>query len=158
MLYKLLQNNAHADLASIWLIRLEKGEEILSSLTTFCRYFHLHFGEISGIGAVQQAEIGWFDPIHQRYSIKSIQENLEITTLIGNLAIKENEPFFHLHVTLSNAAFELLGGHLHKAIVSVTGEFILKTYNSQGLNRELEYSTGLYLWSDLVKFPENGYI
>lgn len=158
MLYKLVQNEGHADSARIWLIRLEKGEEILTSLTRFSQHFHLYSGEIAGLGAIQYAEIGWFDPVHRRYSIQTLQEDLELTSLIGNLATKENEPFFHIHVTLSNAAFEVVGGHLHKAIISITGEFILKTYEPAGLKRELDQATGLYLWSDMEKFSENGYI
>lgn len=166
MQYKWIRNDLSGD--STWFIRLEKGEEILKSITQFCQRnqsFTGATGWITGIGAVSYAEIGWFDPEAKQYVTKVYQDNREITSLMGNLSLKEKEPFFHIHVTLSNAMFDVRGGHLVKAIISVTGEFVLRTFPTQRLSchstdltRTLDEATGLYLWSDLEKFSENGYI
>ena len=161
MLYKLIKDVLPGD--STWFIRLEKGEEILESLTKFCKKFKSFTGAtgtITGIGAVSYAEIGWFDPEYKKYVTKVYRENREITSLIGNLSLKEKEPFFHIHVTLSNAAFEVRGGHLVKALISATGEFVLRTFRLPGpstdLKRKQDEETGLYLWDELQKMEEIG--
>ncbi|MCE5222891.1 DNA-binding protein [bacterium] len=161
MFYKVAKDGLNGD--STWFIRLEKGEEILESLTGFCKKFN-HYtgatGTITGIGAVSYAEIGWFDPECKKYVTNVYQENREITSLIGNLSLKEKEPFFHIHVTLSNRQFEVIGGHLYKAIISATGELVLRTFRLSGtstdLKRKPDQETGLYLWDEMQRFEEIG--
>jgi len=44
---------------------------------------------------------------------------MEMTSLMGNISIMEGEPFPHLHVTLADANFQLLGGHLSESEIGV---------------------------------------
>ncbi len=164
MFYKIVRDNLPGgSKAATWFIKLEKGEEILTSLTRFCEHF-LSFtggtGVLTGIGAVSYAEIGWFDPGKKQYTTKTIQQDMEITSLVGNLSLKETKPFFHVHITLANSQFEITGGHLFKAIISATGEFVLRTFRSSvdmpDLTRKQDMETGLFLWGDLQKMDEIG--
>lgn len=167
MFYQVTRDDLSLSGVLTWFIRLEKGEEILESLTGFCKKMNSNMGStgiITGIGALSLAELGWFDPVLKKYTTKTIQQNMEITSLIGNLSLKEKEPFFHIHVTLSNHQFEVMGGHLLKAIISVTGEIILRTFKHSNalmnptvkLIRELDQESGLFLWGSMEKFDEIG--
>jgi len=149
-------NNQHRrDSIDHWMIRLEKGEECIASLTHFCKTFSLHTGHINGIGAVREAEIGWFDPTKKQYSTRTLHENMEIVTLTGNLTMKEKEPFLHLHATFSKENLEVIGGHLFRAVISVTAEFFLQTFPVM-LTRNKEEETGLFLWDGMLKIPKIG--
>ena len=44
-----------------YLIRLEKGEEIVASLTGFCAEHDIKSGWVTGIGGVQRASVGYFN-------------------------------------------------------------------------------------------------
>ena len=45
-----------------YFIFLEKDEPVIKALTEFCKKNGIQNGEISGIGAVKNIEIGAFDP------------------------------------------------------------------------------------------------
>ncbi len=164
MFYKIVRDNlSGGSKTATWFIKLEKGEEILTSLTLFCEHFQSYTGGsgvITGIGAVSYAEIGWFDPGKKQYTKKSLQQDMEITSLVGNLSLKETKPFFHVHITLANSQFEITGGHLFKAIISATGEFVLRTFRSSDnmpdLTRKQDKETGLFLWDSMQKLDEIG--
>ena len=56
----------------------------------------------------------------------------------------EAEPFPHLHVTLADVNFQLLGGHLNEAEISVTGELIVEPFSGV-VERKIDQETGLNL-------------
>ena len=45
-----------------FLIRINKGEEIVSTLKTFCIKNNVKLGTIQGIGAINSATFGFFNP------------------------------------------------------------------------------------------------
>ena len=72
---------------------------------------------------------------------------MEILSLLGNISTKDDEPYLHLHIVVSNDEGEALGGHLTKAVISVTAEIsidIIDTY----IGREADSLTGI----NLIKF------
>lgn len=129
-----------------WVIRLFKGEEIVSSLISFCQNHHCKAGSITGIGAIDSAKIGFYDPVKKQYSTRDYKEDFEITSLLGNLSTREQELHLHLHINMANSNFEVFGGHLYAATVSVTAEIFLDQID-QGIERHLDDETGLYLLS-----------
>ena len=131
---------------NLWVIRLIKGEEILSCLKSFCQKNKINTASINGIGAVDFVKIGFFDPVTKQYFTKEYKEDLEITSLLGNLSIREQDLHLHLHINLANANFEVIGGHLYAATISVTAEIII-TEIGQQIERHLDAETGLYLLS-----------
>ena len=67
---------------------------------------------------------------------------MKLVSFQGNILLKDNEPFVHAHVTISNHQFETRGGHLFDATVAIVGEFILRIISTDG-KRELNPSIGL---------------
>lgn len=127
-----------------WILKLEKGEEIVQSVTKFCIENEINLGSMTGIGAVDNAKIGFFDTKKQKYETKNLSEDYEITSLNGNISMKEGKPFLHLHITLANNEYNLLGGHLFEATVSATCEIFLSEITGI-ISRKLDPTTGLYL-------------
>jgi predicted DNA-binding protein with PD1-like motif len=56
----------------------------------------------------------------------------------------EGQVFPHLHVTLSDAKFNVYGGHLSSGEIGVTGEFVIEPFNIE-IERKLYQETGFCL-------------
>jgi len=58
----------------------------------------------------------------------------------ANIQLKDEEPFVHANINISDHNLTVKGGHLFEAKVAVVGEFILRNINSSGkrvLNSEI---------------------
>lgn len=129
---------------NVYVIRIERGEEIVASLLTFCREQGITLGTIQGIGAVDNAVIGLFDPQEKQYYSKTLTKDHEITGLNGNITSMNGAPYLHLHVNLGDAKHIVHGGHLNSAIVSATVEIFLTTCQGK-VDRFQDEETGLNL-------------
>jgi hypothetical protein len=108
-----------------FVLRLESSEEIHATLKTFCKRYNITAGWLTGIGALKQAELGYFHRERKDYSWKKIDNDHELISLVGNISQKEGDIWLHLHATLSDEHFQVIAGHLKSGVVSVTGEIIL---------------------------------
>ncbi len=125
--------------------RLEKGQEIVSTLTSFLKANSIKSGIINGIGAVSGAKLGFYEQDTKKYISYEFNEPLEILSLKGNVSIKDGEPFPHLHVVLSKKDFTAIGGHLFEANVFAFEFEIIET-EGQAFERGFDELTGLFLW------------
>ncbi len=128
---------------SSYLIRLLKGEDLLLSLQDFCEKFpEIGAGWINGIGAVSQANFGFFDG--EKYIEILMEENLEILSLIGNIASNQ---IVHLHGIFGKVDGSCVGGHIMPGcIISVTCELKLMVFEPK-VERQLDPTTNLKLLS-----------
>ena len=106
-------------------VRLDRGEEIVSTLTGFLAEQGVRAGALTAIGAVDEAELGLFSMERKEYLRRDFSGEYEIVALTGNVSTLDGEPFAHLHVLLSDQDFAVIGGHLFRARVSVTCEIDL---------------------------------
>ncbi len=127
--------------------RLLKGDEIISEITKILKENSIKAGLISGIGAVSRAKIGYYDQEKRQYIWEEIKEPMEILSLKGNISIKEDEPFAHLHIILSRKDYSSIGGHLFEADVFAF-EFEIIELDGEPYERTFDEDTGLFLWKD----------
>ena len=125
-----------------YIISVEQNESVMETLTGFCKEHAIKNGQLSGIGAISDIEIGAYDLGTQEYTRALLKDTWELVSFQGNILLKDNEPFVHAHVTISNHQFETRGGHLFDATVAIVGEFILRKISTDG-KRELNPSIGL---------------
>jgi predicted DNA-binding protein with PD1-like motif len=110
---------------SNYIIRLERGEELFDTVREFMRKYGMTAGFLSGIGATDDVTIGFYDFERKEYITKNFQCDLEILNLTGNATMYNSEPFLHIHATLGDSNFNVIGGHLISAKISVTAEIYL---------------------------------
>jgi predicted DNA-binding protein with PD1-like motif len=103
-------------------LRLDAGEEIVESLRAFAREHGVRAAALSGLGACGETELGFFDPGTRSYVRRRFDGDHEIVALTGNLSDLEGEPFPHCHLVIAGRDFVAHGGHLFRAVVSVTCE------------------------------------
>ncbi|MHA1595926.1 MAG: PPC domain-containing DNA-binding protein [Candidatus Baldrarchaeia archaeon] len=125
----------------VFVVRLRKGEEIISCLKETARKLGIKGALFMGIGAVEFAKIGVFSA--GEYKTREVRGDLEVVSLVGNISLKDNEPFIHAHITLADSE-RTYAGHLFEAVVSVTAEIFILTVDGE-IRRSFDEETGLYL-------------
>ncbi len=125
-----------------YLLRLEKEEEIISSLIDFAKKTKIKGAFLYGLGVGKELTLGYFDAHKKSYIKKLFKGEFEFTSLIGNIAYFEKEPVVHIHVTITDKRFNGYGGHLFSGYVPATLELIVIPL-SQMLRRKKDIATGL---------------
>ncbi|MBI9088925.1 MAG: DNA-binding protein [Desulfobacterium sp.] len=127
-----------------YVVRIDRGEEILSQVKQVCEAEKITLGKISGLGAVNKAVVGLFETATQEYRSTVMTGDFEITSLTGNITTMEGEVYLHVHANLAGADNSTFGGHLNEAVVSATCELILQAFEGQ-VNRAFDETIGLNL-------------
>ncbi len=124
---------------------MEHGKELLEQLSKFVESEDIKSALVSGLGAVKWAEIGFYDQKKKEYINLRLNRNMEVSSLTGNVSLKDGKPFLHLHAVLSDGKGDCYGGHLVRAEVFAF-EASLIVLKGEPPERELDDVTGLYLW------------
>jgi hypothetical protein len=127
-----------------YLLEFRTGQEVMKGLLAFAGKHKLVAGQLTGIGAISDAVIGYFDPKKKTYLRNHEKEQVEVLSLTGNLALYKGEPRFHIHIALGRRDGSARGGHLFEAMTRPTVEVILTTYN-RAVRRTIDPETGLPL-------------
>jgi uncharacterized protein len=127
-----------------FVIRLENGEEIVSSIREFCSDRQIRAGMIFGIGALSEARISYFDPVAGEYLHRDLIGDREMTSLTGNISTTGEEIILHLHVTLADRDYNVTGGHLTSGLIGATGEIFVDKIEGK-LERKPVNESGLKL-------------
>jgi len=127
-----------------FLLRLTKGEEVISSLSSFVEEQKILGGFVFGLGAFKDATLGYFDSVKKEYVKKFFQENLEFGNLTGSVSYFEGKPFVHAHVIAGGPDVKAFCVHLFSATISVTGEFFIIPSDTK-IERKPDLQTGLNL-------------
>lgn len=127
-----------------FVVVLDAGEEAVGCLLSFARQHDLRAGEITGLGAFQDVTLGFFDIETKDYERIHLDEQVEVVSLIGNVATKDGEPALHPHVVVSKRDGRAFGGHLLAGHVRPTLE-VMVTEVPLHLRRQTDKETGLPL-------------
>ena len=127
-------------------ISLQTGDEIIESITSILKKEKIHSGMINGIGAINQVELGFYNLESKKYKKEFFKDDYELTSLMGNIALKDEQPFVHIHINMSDDNFGVLGGHLFSAVTAASAEVII-LLDDQSIKRQLDQNVGLYLWN-----------
>lgn len=130
-------------LGSQYVVRLDAGERIVETLKALCERDAIGGGYFHGLGAVGEAEIGHFDPASNEYGWARLSGPYEIVSLYGNITTVEGKPFVHAHIALGDNTFDVKGGHLKEAVVSVTCEVALVRFRD-AIGRTRDERSGLW--------------
>src|SRR5713226_4090884 len=130
--------------AKTYLLVFRTGQEVMKGLLAFAQKHKLVAGHLTGIGAISDAVVGYFDPQKKAYLRIQEKGQAEVLSLTGNLALNNDEPFFHVHVALGLREGSARGGHLFEATVRPTVELVLTTY-PKPVRRKIDPDTGLPL-------------
>jgi uncharacterized protein len=122
----------------------ETGDEAMAGLQEFARQQQLGAARFTAIGAFQEATLGYFDWQTKDYRKIPVREQVEVLSLVGDIAQQNGEPTVHAHVVLGRSDGTTRGGHLLEAHVRPTLEVIL-VESPEHLIKEHDPESGLAL-------------
>ena len=127
-----------------WAVIFDKGDEAVAGLTGFAKTERLGAAHFTAIGAFSEVTLGYFDRTARTYKKIPLHEQVEVLSLIGDVALERDEPKVHAHVVVGRADGETRGGHLLSARVWPTLEVVL-TESARHLRKRHDPETGLAL-------------
>jgi uncharacterized protein len=122
----------------------ETGDEIVGGLEGFAKREGLGGSQFVAIGALSDVVVAWFDWESKRYAKIPIHEQVEVLSLVGDIADAEGRPKVHAHIVVGKSDGSAHGGHLVEGHVRPTLELVL-TESPQHLRRTFDPATGLAL-------------
>jgi hypothetical protein len=122
----------------------ETGDEVVSTLTKFAKDHRVAAAHFTAIGAFSDTGLGYFDWQKKDYLKNQVNEQVEVVSLIGDIALDGGEPKIHAHVVVGKRDGTTMGGHLLDAHVRPTLELVLET-STQQLRRKFDPESGLAL-------------
>ncbi len=118
-----------------YVIRIDKDEEVLSSLIDFCKWEDIKLGSLTGIGNASKIVLSIYDIDSKSYIEKEFNGSLEINNLIANITKKDDFNIVNAHVNFSDTNFNSYGGKLVECIIGVTCEIFVTTIDGN-INRK----------------------
>jgi predicted DNA-binding protein with PD1-like motif len=122
----------------------DTDDEFMSELTSFAKDNDLSAASLTAIGAFSGATLGYFDMEKKEYEKIPVEEQVEVLSLVGTIAPKDDEPQVHAHVVLGRSDGTTRGGHLLEAYVRPTLEVVI-IESPEHLQRRTDEETGLPL-------------
>lgn len=137
-------NYREVDSTAEYVARLETGADWREEIESLADDVEADAGWFTAIGAVQDAEIWFYDQDDLEYYPVELDEPLEVASCAGNVALLNGGRFAHTHAVLSRPDGEAVAGHLNEATVWA-GEVHLRVFE-EPLERERDETTDLDLW------------
>ncbi len=131
----------------VFIGKLSHGGDLLEEMTDICLRENIQLARFEALGAVQRARLAFYNQETHEYQFFVIDQPLEITKLVGNVSLKDNSPFVHAHITLTDKRGNAYGGHLASGTVVFACEFMLEVFDGPMLQRDFDETTGLFLWT-----------
>jgi len=122
----------------------ERGDEVLEGLTVFAERHGLCAAHFTGIGALSDVTLAYFDVQARAYRELPLAEQVEVLSLVGNVTDAPGGRKVHAHVVVGRADGTTRGGHLLRAEVCPTLE-VFVTETDGRLMRAVDEASGLPL-------------
>jgi len=121
------------------------GDELADGLLHFAKEQKLSAASFKAVGALSSVRLGWFSWESKRYEPSvTLDEQVELLSLIGDVALKDGEPVVHAHAVVGKKDGTAHGGHLLKARIRPTCEVVL-TESPAHLQKFIDPESGLAL-------------
>jgi uncharacterized protein len=122
----------------------DAGDDVMTGLQQWVRQQHISAASFTGLGAFSDVTLGYFDLQQRDYHRIPLGEQVEVLSLIGNVALADGEPKIHAHVVVGRRDGSAHGGHLLEAHVQPTLELVM-VQSPAPLRRTIDKATGLPL-------------
>lgn len=135
--------------------KLPHQSDLIEALTATACSNGIRAGAVQVIGALQRANIGFYDQWSKVYRKIHFDRPLEIASGMGNISLRDGNPFVHLHLTLSDEEGKAFGGHALEGCIVFAAEFVLVPLTGADPVRTFDETTGLFLW-EREQYPASG--
>ena len=127
-----------------WALVFETGERVIERLQRFATEQGIRAAHLTGLGAFRDATLAYFDWGTKRYRELPVAEQVEVTSLVGDLGVDDDGAAVHVHAVLGRSDGTAVTGHLMGATVRPTLEVFVEE-GAAVLRRRPDPETGLTL-------------
>jgi predicted DNA-binding protein with PD1-like motif len=128
-----------------FIVVFETGDELAAGLSKFAEEQNLSAASFKAVGALSSVRLGWYNLESKKYDPSvTLDEQLELLSLIGDVALKDSKPVVHSHMVVGKRDGTAHGGHLLEAHVRPTCEVVL-TESPAHLQKFIDPESGLAL-------------
>lgn len=121
-----------------------EGDEVLSGLKEFAVKYHVTSAHFTAIGDAKSAKFGWYDKDKKMFKVNQINNFAEITSLMGDISMYNNNPVVHAHINLATDDGLVHGGHLLEAFIAPTLQLIM-TVEPVALYKKFDPESGILI-------------
>lgn len=101
-----------------FILVFEIGDELAEGLLWFAKEQKLSAASFKAVGALSSVRLGWFSWESKQYKPSvTLDEQVVLLSLIGDVAQKNGEPVVHAHAVVGKKDGTAHGGHLLKAYI-----------------------------------------
>jgi hypothetical protein len=140
MMHRLIHDGTERTFALVFL----PGEEAVDGILSFAREHGLFSARFTAIGGFSEVTLGYFELEKKDYKRIHLIEQVEVASVIGNVALYEDRPKVHAHCVIGRADGSAMAGHLMEGVVQPTLEVML-TVTPVPMERHKDEATGLGL-------------
>jgi len=137
---KLLSGSSEKTFAVV----LDPGDEAMAALLSFAKKNNIAAAHFTAIGGFSRAVLGFFDIEKKDYLRIAVDNQVEVVSLNGDIALEKAEPRIHAHVVVGKRTGAAMAGNLIEGFVRPTLEIVL-TESPTFLRREFDFKSGLAL-------------
>ena len=134
----------HEEGERTYAVVFDQGDEAIAGLEGFAREHGIGAARFTGIGAFSGAVLAYFDRERREYERIPVSEQVELLSLLGDVAEEEGQPKVHAHAVVGRRDGSTLGGHLLEGHVWPTLEVVLDESPAH-LRKRSDAETGLAL-------------
>jgi predicted DNA-binding protein with PD1-like motif len=126
---------------------LDENEDLLEGLARVAGELDFRAGSIQVIGAVKKLVVGYYDQAAREYRTIAPEGDFELASGLGNVSLKNGQPFVHVHVVGTGPDGAAIGGHLMPGtVVFVAEAWIRRLATDEVPTRVMDPGRGLALW------------
>ena len=131
-------------------VRLDRGDEVVSSILSICLAEQIGSATFSGIGGCGEAQIQTFIPEAGAFEMRTLQGMLELVSLAGNvISDEQGELYHHAHAAFAFKdanGHHVAAGHVKSITVSYTAEIELRPVVGGAIGMMPDPETGTAFW------------
>jgi predicted DNA-binding protein with PD1-like motif len=111
---------------------------------TFAIAHKVSDAHFTAIGAVSGATLAWLDIPKKMYSRIAVTQQVEVVSLIGDIAVFNGVPVVHMHAVVCKPDGSTVAGHVFELISSPTVE-VFMTVDTTPLRKKADDASGMKL-------------
>jgi predicted DNA-binding protein with PD1-like motif len=114
---------------------LKAGAKIPDDILAIAKKEKMATARVEAIGGVERLTLAYFNHGSKKYEEHVFKEFLEVTGIMGNITLKDGEPFLHIHGTFGRKDLSTIAGHVMSARVFPLLEVVVTPTKNRALRR-----------------------